>query len=174
MRQVGDLVARAVYKAHKNLKFQDWVKLDAAQTELDLLIRKPTDEQVAYAQKMLEKPDDAKQYHKREKVYARRTLQMQDTPPEVSVLLQTFRIGDLGICAIPFEVLVEIGLEIKNKSPFEQTFTISLANSTYGYLPSVAQHKLGGYETWLGTNMVEIQAAPKIVSRLIDMFEQLQ
>jgi len=174
MKQVGDLVAEAVYKAHKNLKFHDWAKLDAAQTELALSIRKPTDEQVAYAQKILEKPDDAKPYHKREKVYARRTLQLRDAPDEVSVVLQTFHIGVLGICAIPFEVLVEIGLEIKDKSPFEQTFTISLANGTYGYLPSVAQHKLGGYETWLGTNQVEIQAAPKIVSRLIDMFEQLR
>ncbi len=174
MKQVGDLVARAVYKAHKNLKFQDWVKLDAAQTELALSIRKPTDDQVAYAHKILEKPEDDKPYHKREKVYARRTLQMQDTPAEVSVLLQTFRVGDLGICAIPFEVLVEIGLENKDKSPFKQTFTISLANGTDGYLPNVAQHKLGGYETWLGTNTVEIMAAPRIVSRLIDMFELLR
>ncbi|MDT8302770.1 MAG: hypothetical protein RQ760_14905, partial [Sedimentisphaerales bacterium] len=109
-----------------------------------------------------------------EKVYARRTLQMQDTPEEVSVVLQTFRIGDLGICAIPFEVFVEIGLEIKAKSPFEQTFTISHANGSYGYLPSVAQHKLGGYETWLGTNMVEIQASAKIVSMLSSMFNRIK
>ena len=34
---------------------------------------------------------------------------------------------------MPFEVLVEIGLEIKKKSPFERTFLISLANGGYGY-----------------------------------------
>lgn len=76
---------------------------------------------------------------------------------------------NLGICAIPFEVFVEIGLEIKAKSPFAQTFTISLANGSYGYLPTVAQHELGGYETWLGTNKVEIQAAPKIVRMLMSI-----
>ena len=174
MRQVADLVARAVYQAHKKIKFRDWVQLDAMQNELALAVRKPTKKQIAYAQKILEKPHDAKPYHKREKVYARRTLRMHDSPAEVSVVLQTFRIGDLGICAIPFEVFVEIGLEIKDKSPFKQTFTISHANGTYGYLPTVAQHKLGGYETWLGTSMVEIQAAPKIVRMLITMFEQLR
>ncbi|MBC8468818.1 MAG: neutral/alkaline non-lysosomal ceramidase N-terminal domain-containing protein [Planctomycetes bacterium] len=174
MQQVADLVATAVYEAHKNLKFQDWVKLDAMKNELALAVRKPTDKQIAYAQRILEKPDDAKPYHKHEKVYARRTLQMQDTPAEVSVVLQTFRIGNLGICAIPFEVFVEIGLEMKAKSPFEQTFTISHANGSYGYLPTIAQHELGGYETWLGTNMVEIQASAKIIHMLIGMFNRIR
>jgi hypothetical protein len=174
MRQVAGLVAKAVYEEHKKLTFQDWVQLDAMQNELALAVRKPNDKQISYAQRILEKPDDARPYHNREKVYARRTLHMQDTPAEVSIILQTFRIGDLGICAIPFEVFVEIGLEIKAKSPLEQTFTISHANGSYGYLPTVAQHELGGYETWLGTNMVEIQAAPKIVRMLISMFEPLR
>lgn len=173
MRQVSNLAAKAVYEANQKVRFKDWVKLDAMQNELVLAVRKPTDEQIAYAQKILEKPDDTRPYHKHEKTYARRSLQMHDSPANVSLILQTFRIGDLGICAIPFEVFVEIGLEIKEKSPFGQTFTISQANGTYGYLPTVAQHKLGGYETWLGTNKVEIQAAPKIVNKLINMFNQL-
>ena len=174
MRQVADLVAKAVYKAHQKVKFHDWVQLNAMQKELTLAVRKPTEEQIAYARRMLEKPDDAKPYHRREKVYARRTLQMHESPAKVSVILQTFRIGDLGICAIPFEVFVEIGLEMKAKSPFGQTFTISHANGSYGYLPTVGQHELGGYETWLGTNMVEVKAAPKIVRMLISMFERLR
>jgi hypothetical protein len=32
----------------------------------------------------------------------------------------------------------------------------------------------GGYETWLGTNQVEIQAAPKIVDTLLQMLAQLK
>jgi hypothetical protein len=71
-------------------------------------------------------------------------------------------------------VFVEIGLELKAKSPFEQTFTISHANGTYGYLPTVRQHELGGYETWLGTSTVEFQAAPKIVRALTGMFNRLR
>ena len=169
MRQVADLVAKAVYKAHKEIEFHDWVELGAMQKELTLAVRKPTEQQLAYARRMLEKPDDAKPYHKHEKVYARRTLQMHESPDEISVLLQTFGIGDLGVCAIGFEVFVEIGLELKKKSPFGQTFTISHANGSYGYLPTVRQHELGGYETWLGTNCVEIQAAPKIVRSLLGM-----
>ncbi len=142
--------------------------------ELTLAVRKPTAEQIDYARKILDKPEDARPYHEREKVYAQRVLQMHESPDEVSVVLQAFRIGELGICAIPFEVFVEIGLQIKAKSPFERTFTISHANGSYGYLPTVAQHKLGGYETWLGTSTVEVEAEPKITRTLLGMFDRLR
>jgi len=174
MRQVADVVARAVHQAHQKIEFHDWVKLAAAQEELKLAVRKPTDEQLAYARKILAKPEDAKPYHRREKVYAQRVLQLHDSPDEVSVMLQAFRIGDLGVCAIPFEVFVEIGLQVKAESPLGQTFVISHANGSYGYLPTVEQHALGGYETWLGTNKVEIEAASKIVDRLLAVLASLQ
>jgi len=173
MRQVADLVAQAVHRAHQQLEFHDWVELHARQRELSLAVRKPTEQQLAYARKILDKPEDAPKYHKRERVYANRVLNLHDSPDRVSVLLQTFRIGDLGVCAIPFEVFVEIGLELKRKSPFDRTFTISHANSSHGYLPTVEQHELGGYETWLGTSCVEIEAAPRIVKNLLTMFSEM-
>jgi hypothetical protein len=174
MRQVADLVAEAVHEAHGKVEFRDWVPLGAMRDELTLAVRKPTAEQLDYARKILAKPEHTGQYHKREKVYANRTLRMHESPDEVSVVLQAFRIGELEICAIPFEVFVEIGLEIKAKSPFERTFTISHANGSYGYLPTVAQHKLGGYETWLGTSTVEVGAEPKITRALLAMFNRLR
>ena len=66
---------------------------------------------------------------------ANRTLAAKDWPKTVSIVMQTFRVGDLCIAAIPFEVFTEIGFEIKAKSPFKDTFTftIELANGTYGY-----------------------------------------
>jgi hypothetical protein len=88
--------------------------------------------------------------------------------------LQAVRIGELGISAIPFEVFSEIGLELKARNPFKPSFTIELANGGYGYLPSPEQHKLGGYETWLGTNKVEVQASVKIINALLKMFAQLK
>jgi len=174
MREVAELVAQAVHKAHQKTEFHDWVRLGAIRKEQILAVRKPTEEQLDYARKILDKPEDARPYHKREKVYANRALQMHESPDEISVVLQTFRIGGLGVCAIPFEVFVEIGLEIKEQSTFEQTFTISHANGTYGYLPTVKQHEFGGYETWMGTNKVEIQAAPKIVGALTRMLNRLR
>jgi hypothetical protein len=173
MKQVADLTARAVYDAQKRIEFHDEVRLDARQQELTLAVRQPTPEQRAYAREILDKPEDAPRYHRHERVYANRVLRLAKAPDEVAVVLQAFRVGDVGICAIPFEVFVEIGLELKAESPFGKTFTISHASGSYGYLPTVAQHGLGGYETWLGTSKVEIQAAPKIVASLVSMLRQL-
>jgi len=173
MRQVADLVARAVHQAHERIEFHDWVPLDACQSELTLGVRDPTQEQLAYAHKILDKPEDAPKHHARERVYANRVLDLADAPEHRSFPLQVMRIGELGICAIPFEVFVEIGLELKQRSPMGQTFTISHANGSYGYLPTVRHHELGGYETWLGTNNVEVQAASKIVDASLSMLRDL-
>ena len=93
-------------------------------------------------------------------------------PEEVEIQLQALRIGDLGIAAIPFETFTETGLELKDRSPFQDTFTIELANGSFGYLPTPPQHRLGGYETWLGTNYVEKEATTKIVAALLEMFQR--
>ena len=42
-------------------------------------------------------------------------------------------IAEISIAALPFEVFVEIGLEIKKKSPFEKTIVIGLANTEGGF-----------------------------------------
>ncbi len=51
---------------------------------------------------------------------------------------------------------------------------ISHANGSHGYLPTAGQHELGGYETWLGTNCVEVQAADKIVKSLLTMLNEMR
>ena len=66
-----------------------------------------------------------------------------------------------------------IGLELKDRSPFDDTFTIELASGSFGYLPTPEQHRLGGYETWLGTNFVEYEASRKIVKNVLEMFHEL-
>jgi hypothetical protein len=151
------------------------VRLQAVQSELKLKVRKATSQMLANAQKVLSRPEDVALAHRHEKTYAQRILQMDNEwPEEIDIILQVFRIGDLGVAAIPFETFTETGLELKAKSPLKQTFNISLANGSYGYLPTPEQHKLGGYETWLSTNKVEINASRKIVKELLDLFAKIE
>ena len=173
MREVGRLVAKRVHEAHKSLTFHDWVPLAAIQKDLTLQVRKPSAEMLSYFEK-LKSHKDKKPLHRREEIYAKRVAILAKSSDTVSVPLQAIRIGDVGIAAIPFEVFVEIGLEIKKKTPFKSSFTIELANGSYGYLPTPEQHKLGGYETWLGTNRVEKTASPKIVRQIMAMFAELK
>jgi hypothetical protein len=40
-------------------------------------------------------------------------------------------------------------------------------------LPTPEQHKLGGYETWIGTNQVEEDASVIITKHLLEMLAEL-
>jgi hypothetical protein len=100
---------------------------------------------------------------------------MKDYPKKVSIILQAFQLGELAITAIPCEVFVEIGLELKKKSPFKQTFNIELANGYNGYLPTLAQHELGGYETWRArSSYLEVEAATKITKTLLELLNRFK
>lgn len=169
MTLVATDVAAKVAGAVKGLEFRDDVPLAAAMKELTLAVRKPSPEWLERARAIVDRPEGTKPAHRHEEAYARRALSLQQAPAEVSVPLQALRIGDLTVAAIPFEVLVEIGLDLKKRAPLGRHFTISLANGSYGYLPPPEQHELGGYETWLGTNRVEIAASRKIAATLVEM-----
>lgn len=174
MRLVADDVAQEVYRIYQTLEFKDWVSLDARQRELTLTVRKPDAALLERAKKLLATKEDEPLAHPLEKVYAERLFQIQQWPDEIEVILQSFSVGDLGIASIPFEAFAEIGLQIKDKSPLPSTFVVGLANGNYGYLPTPAQHQLGGYETWYTTNRVETKASEKIVSTLLEMFSELK
>jgi len=170
MEYVGKSVAAKVAEAEGSIDYKERVALSARMEELTLGARRPSTEQVARAKAILERPKDAKAGHVREVVYANRTLALADLPETVSVPLQVLRIGELRIAAIPFEVFTDIGLELKRRGP-GKTFVVSLANGSFGYLPTPEHHALGGYETWLGTNKVETQGSVKIVEKLLGMMQ---
>lgn len=174
MRAVANAVAAEVFRVYQGVTHRDWAELKAAQTEIPIGLRVPTKEEVAWAEAVLKRPPGTPAKHIREEVYAHRTIDSKDNPREMPLILQTLRVGEVGIAAIPAEVFVEMGLEIRRRSPFRQTFTISLANGAYGYLPTVEQHKLGGYETWRGSSYLEIGAAPKIIDALMGLFEKVR
>jgi neutral ceramidase len=174
MQEVAEKVASRVHEADQQLTFHDWVALGAAERQLPLKVRKPTAEMLKYFEEVtLEEDNGSQTRHVRERIYAGRIAKLKDAPDEIRVPLQAMRIGNLGIAAVPFETFAETGLELKDQSPFGQTFTIELANGSFGYLPTPEQHRLGGYETWLGTNYVEKEASMRIVRAILDLFRTL-
>lgn len=161
IREVAGLVAERVVEAMPAVKYQRSVPLAMAQQELTLKVRKPTPAQVARAKQFLAEPDE-KNLPMRAKAYADRTLGLHEHPGTEAIILQAVRVGDVGVTSIPCEVFAEIGLRLKQQSPLKPSFTMELANGHYGYLPTPRQHELGGYETWMGTNNLEIEASDKI------------
>lgn len=66
---------------------------------------------------------------------------------DVSTCLQAIAFGDAAFVSVPGEMFVELGLEIKEKSPFKHTFVCELANDYIGYIPTRTAFEEGGYET---------------------------
>ncbi len=204
INRVAEKIAQRVAAAHREIEFRTWVPLDVASRELSLKIRKPDKKMLDHSAKIMARAKDApgytaafgmsgakrlssqdvkaalgqrkmpSAYHPEERKYAARVQALAKGADEASAFLQVFRIGDLGIAAIPFEVFAETGLQIKEESPFQDTFTIGLANGANGYLPTPAQHKLGGYETWMGTSRVQLDASDRITETILSLMSQLR
>jgi hypothetical protein len=66
-------------------------------------------------------------------------------PHEVEV--QIIALGDdVAWVSLPGEIFVELGLEIKKKSPFRHTVIAELANGAIGYIPNEKAYDEGNYE----------------------------
>lgn len=91
-----------------------------------------------------------------------------------TVELQTIQIDDTAFTSFPGEVFVEIGLEVKRRSPFEKTFIIGLGNAgrTGGYLPTREAFEEGDYEVF-GSRYRE-DAGEVLVEATVEQIEELR
>lgn len=177
IRIVAQKAADAAWHAHAGLTpHRPDARLGMIQRQVTITMRRPTAEQIAAAKAVLATTDQAA----RDKlpplaeIYAQRVLTLAESSETLTVPLQALRIGDLAVCAIPFETFVEIGLELKQRSPFPRTMVLGVANGYNGYLPTPEQHKLGGYETWLGTCRVQEDTSVILIDNLLEMLTELR
>jgi len=178
IRIVAQKAADTAWFAHRKIdRHRSDAKLGMIERQIELQYRRPTAEQVSAAKQVLAVKDEAAiaELPRLAQHYARNIITAAEREEKtLTVKLQAIRIGDLAVCGIPFETFVEIGLELKDHSPFDQTMVIGLANGRYGYLPTPQQHRLGGYETWLGTNVVQEDTSVILTKNLLEMLAELK
>lgn len=147
--RVGNVVASRAYAAWQQIRdFSDSPMLAAKACAVDFRRREPDAEALAKARVDVERREELDLI---EWVYALETLRVADLPLTRETPAMAFRIGDLGIAAMPGEMFVDYGLQIKAQSPFTQTMVIELANDFVGYCPTGKALEEGGYETRLCT-----------------------
>lgn len=100
-----------------------------------------------------------------ENFYARETEKFTDRVMEIE--LQGIRVGDAVFIAVPAEVFVEIGLQLKKYAP-HKTYIVGIANGYIGYLPTRESYKDGGYE------VVSARCAEETHELLIDRAIELE
>jgi neutral ceramidase len=174
MRRVGHEAAEVAVNAYKAVQWNDWVPLGARSADLQLGVRKPTEDEVTRAKQDLAAAAPGP-LNALPLIYARETTLLASYPDTIPVRVQAFRIGALGIVQIPCEVFAEIGLSLKAQSALKPAFTIELANGYNGYLPTAAQHALGGYETWRArSSYLEVNAAATITETALRLLQELR
>lgn len=174
IKVVADGVAKRAAEGYAKITYAGDVTLAAATTELTLGVRKPTAADLDRARKILDEQKDKPSLTGAAAVYARESVLLAKYPDTVPVTIQALRVGDVGIAAIPCEVFAEIGLRIKKTSPLKNTFTIELANGYNGYLPTPAQHALGGYETWRArSSYLEVGASDQILKAVGEVLKKV-
>ncbi|HBJ36028.1 MAG TPA: hypothetical protein DDZ51_15025, partial [Planctomycetaceae bacterium] len=169
MRYVADDVAAKVFAAMKDVQYKTDIKLSAKYREANIRWRHPSPATTAWAEAKLQEPETDSRRADLPRIYAKRALSLVDHPKEAPVPVQLLRIGDGVIGTMPFEVFCEIGLEFKKHFNGKPAILASLSHGYFGYLPSAAQHPLGGYETWLGTNRVEPETSDVLLKNLLEM-----
>lgn len=174
MKYVAEDVAKKVHQVlDRKFLYLAPTQLGARYQELPVTTRRPDADMLARAKKLLAEPAKAKGADL-PRIYAERTLRMAEHPEKLKMPLQVVRIGDIAIGSMPCEIFCEIGLDFKKKSAIQPAWLVSLNHGYYGYLPTPKHHELGGYETWLGTNRLEVQASDKMLGALVEMTKDLK
>lgn len=106
-------------------------------------------------------------------VYALECQRMAKLPEHMTAPIQVLRLGEAAIVALPGEVFVETGMNIKANSDASPTFLVSLANGYIGYIcTDKALTAEGGYETWAAmSSLPAVGTVPKmeaLVGSLLD------
>lgn len=148
VERVAALIAAAALWAWNEMPFTADLPIGAALVELVLRRREPPSEaDMARARQIEARLAAGERVLMGERAFARRVLrQMRELPPELPTWVQALRAGDLALVGVPGELFVELGLEIKRRSPFRQTMVIELANDSIGYIPTRRAFTEGGYE----------------------------
>jgi hypothetical protein len=174
MRHVANDVAAKVHSALANLTWTTSAPLAARYRELDIQWRTIDPELLAWAKETEATAPRIQGKANLPLAYATRIQSLATPSPETKLPVQVLRIGDILIGTSPCETFAETGLEFKQRSPFKKAFMVELAHGYYGYMPTPRHFELGGYETWPGTNNLEPNAAPKLLSALLDMATELK
>jgi hypothetical protein len=84
---------------------------------------------------------------------------------------QAIRLGNTALVGIPVEPFAEIGVAVKEQSPFATTFFSGYTNGVNFYMPMPYAYEEGGYEVWMSP--FAPQAAEMTMNASVRLLEEL-
>jgi hypothetical protein len=120
-----------------------------ARRVVELPLRRPTGDEVAWARGAAQGRMTMVPGAGLEVVEAHRILSLAEgwTGETRATEVQALALGDdLALVGLPGEIFAQLGLELRQRSPFRHTLVFGLANEAIGYVPTRAAYDEGGYE----------------------------
>ena len=145
--RMGTILAGEVLKTWRDL-VPVAGKLQAKSRTVELELPQYDDAAVAEAKKVLETGTDRDRQSFMRLVHAHKVLDVAERAGRAfEVEVQAFTLGQsLAWVALPGEIFVELGIDLKTDSPFGQTMVAELANGSIGYVPCARAYRHGNYE----------------------------
>ncbi len=146
--RISAILGASIFQAYKQLQPVSAAPLAARSEIVELALPEVTAEQVAEATEILKATQDDRGANFMKLVRSYRVLDIarrEGKPHRVEV--QAISLGrDVAWVGLPGEVFVELGLAIKQRSPFQLTMVVELANENIGYIPDRRSYAEGNYE----------------------------
>ncbi|MFC1558320.1 neutral/alkaline non-lysosomal ceramidase N-terminal domain-containing protein [candidate division KSB1 bacterium] len=87
--------------------------------------------------------------------------------------IQVLKIGDIYILGLPGEIIVEIGLEIKNRAGIENLFIFTCSNDRIGYVCNSKEYDAGGYEATRASKVAK-GSGEIIIKEALSLIKEIQ
>ncbi|MFG0334163.1 MAG: neutral/alkaline non-lysosomal ceramidase N-terminal domain-containing protein [Maioricimonas sp. JB049] len=149
--RIGTHLAANVLRSYERLEPVASTPLRIRREVVELPLPEVTDAEVADAEQTLQRfkdPGEGRRPPFREVVNAFKVIDVverEGRPFEVEV--QTIALGDaIAWVSLPGEIFTELGMTIKQGSPFERTIVAELSNGSIGYIPNREAYPQGEYE----------------------------
>lgn len=173
--QMGRILAGEVIRQRERAQTADMLPLLADRGFVTMNYRKPTEPEVAKAREVLAAPERYPQTEVRLSEQALELAERDDEQAEVEI--QALALDkDTALVALPAEMFVEFGLDVKARSPFAMTIVNELSNgSISGYVCTPEAYAQGGYENRIRHySRHEIGAGQLFADKAVELLQQLK
>lgn len=169
---IGSALGQTVLKASEHLAKATETQLAVRDRVIDAELQNYTPEQLADAKSKVTKLGDPNTDFTT-KVVAVKILDLAARGSNVPMEVQVFRLdSDTAIVCLPAEIFVELGLAIKEASPFKKTIVISICNDRPSYVPTRKAFSEGSYE--ITNSRVKPGTGEQLVDTAVALLKELR
>lgn len=172
-RRVGSAIGHSVLLGLENGKPLCEPALDSRSRVLNIPLQEVAAGKLEQARRDLSLLDGYKDAGEFSRVVdAIKTLDLEQRGANWPVEVQTFRLDEnTALVSLPGEVFADLGLSIKEQSPFDNTMVVTLANDRLSYIPTERAFEEGSYE--VTNSRVKPGAGEQLAETAVELLEEL-